>query len=31
MVTWRLTPADVRKVLALRVDLPREEIAKLKL
>lgn len=30
-IAWRLTPADVRKILALRVDIKPEEIKKLKI
>lgn len=31
MLTWRLTPAEVRKVLGLRVDYAKDDVACLKL
>ena len=30
-IAWRLTPADVRKILALRTDFRSEDIKKLKI
>lgn len=30
-ISWRLSPAEFRKVLAVRADLPGEEIRKLKI
>jgi hypothetical protein len=31
MLTWRLTPAEVRKILGLRVDYVKDDVAKLAL
>lgn len=31
MLTWRLTPSEVRKILALRVDFNRDEVNRMKL
>jgi len=30
-VAWRISAADVRKILALRLDLPSDDVRKLKL